>query len=79
MANPTDPRTSLPTQGEPPDWAALAPFPGSSLAVERGCQCPRMDNGHGDPGLARDRGGFVIVVGCPLHSPTAPEQTGDSA
>lgn len=46
------------------------PFPGSDAARSEGCRCPVLDNGHGDPALARDRGGWIIVVGCPLHSPT---------
>lgn len=46
-----------------------APFPGSDQARDLGCICPVLDNGHGNPALTRDRGGWVVVVGCPLHSP----------
>lgn len=42
--------------------------PGSDAAVKLGCICPRMDNGRGDPEIGRIRG-FVVVIGCPLHSP----------
>ncbi len=45
------------------------PYPGSAAAREHGCICPRIDNGHGNVGLARDRGGWIIVVGCPAHDP----------
>lgn len=44
------------------------PYPGSDAAIAAGCTCPVLDNGHGNVGLARDRGGWIIVVGCPLHS-----------
>ena len=47
------------------------PYPGSDVALDAGCICPVLDNGHGNTGLARDRGGWYIVVGCPLHSPNA--------
>jgi hypothetical protein len=33
--------------------------PGGDDAVAQGCSCPRLDNGHGDVGLAEDRGGWV--------------------
>jgi hypothetical protein len=50
------------------------PNPGSAEALEQGCQCPVMDNGRGRGylGGVKDENGetvFVIVVGCPLHSP----------
>lgn len=57
-----------------PDSVPLPPNPGSPEAVAQGCICPVMDNGRGDPELGRIRG-FVVVVGCPLHSPTARQQT----
>lgn len=47
------------------------PYPGSDAALDKGCLCPVLDNGHGNTGLARDRGGWIVVVGCPLHSPNA--------
>jgi hypothetical protein len=42
-------------------------MPGGDQAVEHGCLCPVLDNGHGNVDLARDRGGWVIVSDCPLH------------
>lgn len=47
------------------------PYPGSDEAIDAGCMCPVMDNGRGNVEAARDRGGWWIGVGCPLHSPTA--------
>lgn len=49
------------------------PYPGSDAARDTGCICPVLDNGHGNVGLARDRSGWVIVVGCPQHSPSPPQ------
>lgn len=37
--------------------------PGSDEAIDVGCICPVMDNGHG----RRTDGRFVYVVGCPVH------------
>lgn len=50
-----------------------APNPGSPAAVEAGCTCPRIDNGHGrgylggvkDPATGETM--FVYSCGCPLH------------
>lgn len=42
-------------------------WPGSDAARVKGCICPVLDNGHGNIGLARDRGGWVIFSDCPLH------------
>lgn len=50
--------------------ATGTPNPGSDAAVKLGCSCPRMDNGRGNPEIGRIRG-FIVVVGCPLHSPKA--------
>lgn len=44
------------------------PNPGSDAALAQGCKCPVLDNGHGDQALADDRGGFIVTVGCPLHT-----------
>lgn len=41
--------------------------PGSDEALDRGCTCPVLDNGHGNPELGKTRG-FWITQGCPLHS-----------
>lgn len=51
--------------------------PGSRLAREDGCICPRMDNANGAGYLGgngknwEDDGIYVVVVGCPLHDPRA--------
>jgi hypothetical protein len=45
------------------------PYPGSDEALAAGCRCPVLDNGN--VGLARDRGGWIMVLGCPLHRPDA--------
>lgn len=41
--------------------------PGSDHALNAGCCCPVMDNGHGSESLAKDRGGWVVNADCPLH------------
>lgn len=48
------------------------PNPGSPQAVEKGCTCPRIDNGHGKGymGGVKDENGETIFVrsgDCPLH------------
>jgi len=45
--------------------------PGSKEAVEKGCTCPTMDNGHGEGSGYFDENRkplFWITVDCPLHS-----------
>lgn len=42
-------------------------WPGSPAAISRGCECPRLDNGHGNVELARDRGGWWQFSDCPVH------------
>ncbi len=39
------------------------PNPGSDAALDAGCTCPVLDNGHG----RRSDGLFWITLGCPLH------------
>lgn len=39
--------------------------PGGARAVENGCTCPVLDNGHGKGYMGQ--GVFVVSVGCPLH------------
>lgn len=41
--------------------------PGSEEAVNQGCTCPVLDNGHGDEILGHVRG-FWIDENCPLHA-----------
>lgn len=40
----------------------VMPNPGSDAALDRGCTCPVLDNGHG-----RGNGPFWITGGCPVH------------
>jgi hypothetical protein len=42
------------------------PNPGSNEAIELGCTCPVLDNGHGNPELGRIRG-FICREDCPIH------------
>lgn len=42
------------------------PNPGSDEAIEQGCTCPVLDNGHGNQELGDSRG-FWINGGCPIH------------
>jgi hypothetical protein len=53
---------------QPPD----TPNPGSPEAREQGCQCPVIENHHGDgfPGIGSDGQWarfFVFNMDCPLH------------
>jgi hypothetical protein len=41
--------------------------PGSDKARAKGCTCPVLDNGHGNPELGITRG-WVINETCPLHA-----------
>ena len=50
------------------------PNPGSKEAIEKGCSCAVMDNGHGKGYLGglKDEDGniiFVTTYGCPVHCP----------
>lgn len=47
--------------------ADTTPLPGSDEAIEAGCVCPVIDNGHGSMELAQDRGGFWHTDACPIH------------
>ena len=40
------------------------PNPGSDEAIDQGCTCPVIDNGHG---RGRGDGNFVMDFHCPLH------------
>jgi hypothetical protein len=44
------------------------PNPGSKAAIEQGCTCPVLDNGHGH-GYMGMEGIFVYSSGCKLHMP----------
>lgn len=41
--------------------------PGHDEAIDAGCTCAVLDNGHGNLAAARDRGGYWIFTDCPLH------------
>jgi hypothetical protein len=48
------------------------PYPGSFDAVQAGCRCPVVDNGHGRGYMGGRRNSegrvmFVVVDTCPLH------------
>lgn len=40
--------------------------PGSDRAIEKGCTCPVMDNGHGN-GYMGQKNVYVMNENCPLH------------
>jgi hypothetical protein len=42
------------------------PNPGSDEAIEMGCTCPVLDNGHGK-GSMYGEGLFWMTKGCPVH------------
>lgn len=44
------------------------PNPGSDAALDAGCTCPILDNGHGR-GYMGMQGRFVIAGDCPIHDP----------
>lgn len=51
------------------------PNPGSDKAMEKGCECPTMDNHRGKGIIYKGEVAFWITMGCPLHAPvkdTAP-------
>ena len=47
------------------EWQAMPP--GSDAAIERGCTCPRMDNGHGEGFMWDGHRSWWIAMDCPLH------------
>lgn len=54
------------------------PNPGSPAAVEQGCKCPVIDNGHGAgvPMLDKEGGrqtAFWINAECPIHGIKTPK------
>ena len=52
-------------QGEGYEMSEI-PDPGSREAIEAGCCCAVLDNGHGR-GYMGQAGIFVITARCPLH------------
>lgn len=43
------------------------PNPGSNEALDKGCTCPVLDNGHGNGVLWDGELSFWINAECPLH------------
>lgn len=41
------------------------PNPGSDEAIDDGCTCPILDNGHGKGSYLGD---FIVSMDCPLHA-----------
>jgi len=41
------------------------PNPGSDEALDKGCKCPRYDNGFGKGSYKGT--GFIVSADCPLH------------
>ncbi len=51
-----------------PEIEATTPNPGSEAAIERGCVCPVLDNGHGAGHLGDgETYGWWRNGACPLH------------
>lgn len=48
-----------------------APNPGSDEALDQGCTCPVLDNGHGRGMGDPDSLCFWISLDCPLHGVAA--------
>lgn len=50
--------------------ADRTPPPGSPTAVDQGCRCPVLTNGHG-AGIPQPDGTrhYWQSIGCPLHAP----------
>ena len=49
-----------------PNQDRTPPNPGSDAALDRGCTCPVLDNGHGR--INGGKGPFWITANCPLHT-----------
>lgn len=45
---------------------AKAPSPGSDAAIDQGCTCPILDNGHGKGSLWGPNT-FIMHETCPMH------------
>jgi hypothetical protein len=55
----------------------MKPNPGSNEAIDAGCTCPVLDNGHGKGSGFRTIEGepaFWIAIGCPLHGAKKEEE-----
>ena len=50
--------------------AKKVPNPGSDAALELGCTCPVVDNGHGK-GCGYGKNMFWHTAGCPVHHPNS--------
>lgn len=51
------------------------PNPGSDTAIEQGCTCPVLDNGHGN-GYLGQSGVFWISEDCQIHARNANNDAG---
>lgn len=60
---------------------SLPPPPGSDEAMEKGCLCPVIDNGHGAGYYTMDNGVplYVINEACPLHGRRNTQDTSQNA
>ena len=52
--------------------------PGSDEAIEHGCTCPVLDNGHGSDVIGDTRG-FIYTAGCPVHDDAIIKQYGSKS
>ena len=66
------------------DITSAVPNPGTTEAINAGCRCAIIDNGHGRGymGGVKDKTTgetmFVYTVGCPVHAPSpAPTLRGE--
>lgn len=49
------------------------PNPGSDEALNLGCLCPVLDNGHGRGYLGSEN--FVVALHCPIHNKKKDDDT----
>ena len=54
------------------------PNPGSPNAVDSGCTCPVLDNGHGSGFKMDGKQCFWVTGGCPLHNTNRTETTNET-
>ena len=53
------------------------PNPGSDEALDLGCICPVLDNGHGK-GSMYGKDVFIYTVGCPVHKMLKGDEDGNA-
>jgi len=55
------------------------PLPGSNEAIDAGCTCPVLDNGHGRGYLGNgEKYGWVLSEDCPLHGQLLGQKSQDA-